>query len=202
MILSKIGLLLFPKAIFSLPVLGKKMIYLTFDDGPTPEITPWVFEILEKHQIKATFFLLGNEIVKNPEFLPLYNIKGHQIGNHGFEHFDGWKTDKSQYLENILKNKKQIASNLFRPPYGRITPAIYKTIKNQFKIIFWNKMIGDYNQKIISESEINHFLKKLKNGDIIVLHDNKKSFHNLKNILPMIIEYGKKNHFEFGIIEN
>jgi peptidoglycan/xylan/chitin deacetylase (PgdA/CDA1 family) len=200
--LSKIGSLFFPKAIFSLPVLGKKMIYLTFDDGPTPEITPWVFEILEKNHIKATFFLLGTEVVKFPEIMSLYHSKGHKIGNHGFEHLDGWKNNTDDYIQNILENKKHIPSRLFRPPYGRITPAIYKTIQNQFKIIFWNKMIGDFKQKTITTSEINHFLQKLKNGDILVLHDNKKSFHNLKLILPIIIEYGIKNNFEFGILEN
>lgn len=202
MLLSKIGSFIFPKALFNLPLYNKKIIYLTFDDGPTAEITPWVFDVLEKNQIKATFFLLGKEIENNPELLPLYNIKGHQVGNHGFEHFDGWKTNKIEYIRNINENKKYISSNLFRPPYGRITPAIYRAIQNECKLIFWNKMIGDYKKRYITNTEINQFLENLKNGDILVLHDNIKAFHNLKNILPQIIEYGKKNHFEFGIIEN
>ncbi len=182
---------LFPKILFRKPQ-SEFCIYLTFDDGPTPEVTDWVLKTLNTANIKATFFCLGNQIDAYPALFEALKNQGHTIGNHGYEHLNGWKTTKKTYLENIEKGFEKTNSKQFRPPYGRINPFWIAEILKNNQIVIWSVLTEDYNPKIQPEKNILKILNKLKNGDILVFHDTEKAFENLKIMLPAVIEWGEK----------
>ncbi|MFN8284894.1 MAG: polysaccharide deacetylase family protein [Chitinophagales bacterium] len=190
---------LFPDIIWDLPSAENK-IYLTFDDGPHPEITPWILEQLKKYDAKATFFCLGKNAEKYPEIVHKILENGHQIGNHGYEHLNGWKTDNDMYLEDYLKAKEilkkvgVIDNKMFRPAYGKIKKSQIKIIKSESYIVNWSLMPGDFDHHITSKQCYANLLK-VKSGDIIVLHDNDKSWKHLEYCLPQFLEYCKQNNF-------
>lgn len=195
-LIYKILQFLFPSIVFQKP--NKNFcLYLTFDDGPSPEITDWVLKTLKKEQIHATFFCLGSQVELYPEIFEKIIINNHSIGNHGYEHLDGWKTSKKNYLENIEKGFEKTNSKLFRPPYGRINPFWISPILEKNQLIFWSVLTEDYNPKIKPEQKTLKILNTLKNGDILVFHDSEKAFKNLKIILPAVIEWGKKNNVKW-----
>ena len=167
----------------SCTILGKK-IYLTFDDGPHPEITPWVLDQLEKHQVKATFFCLGEHVEKYPDIFQQIIAHGHTIGNHGYKHYNGWKISKQQYLENFEKGKQATQSNLFRPPYAKIR-AMHKF--KQGEIIICTVLPHDYHPKVTPETCLDNIKNNLQDGDILVLHDNEKAWKKLEYVLPKIL---------------
>lgn len=182
-------------------------IYLTFDDGPTPEITKWVLELLEKENIKATFFCIGNNIEKYPNIFNLIIEKGHSIGNHTFNHLQGWKTTTKQYIENVELNATEICKlnteycKLFRPPYGKIKPSQSKSLRKKgFKIIMWDVLSKDYDANCSPEKCLENVLKNTKQGSIIVFHDSIKAQKNLKYVLPKAIEILKNKGFVFDTI--
>ena len=148
-----------------------KAIYLTFDDGPNPDSTPALLQVLDDYNISASFFCLGTHAKKYPELIALIKERGHVLGTHGFEHISGWKTSVEDYLENISKASKYIGSKLFRPPYGKITPRQYSTLKMQYKIVMWDIMPGDFDPNISAEDCVKNIVNNLKDGSIIVLHD-------------------------------
>lgn len=197
----------FPKLIYRHQN-NEKRIYLTFDDGPNPEVTPWVLNLLKQEQIKATFFCVGNQIEKYPKILKQVVAEGHQIGNHSYRHENGWHTPVEVYKESIENTKRLIAKNtsvssqLFRPPYGRITPKQIKILKQSgYKIIMWSLLSGDFSSKL-KQSQALYYLKKLTHpGEIIVFHDSRKAFKNLKKILPGYIKYLKEKGYIFDLIE-
>lgn len=190
---------LYSQLIWELPNLENK-IYLTFDDGPTPDITPWVLDLLRQHQIKATFFCLGKNVEAFPEIYQQIINEGHAVGNHSYDHPSGWKTDKEIYFENVKQAANFISSNLFRPPYGRITRAQAKEIKESYKIIMWNVLSGDYDPKLSAERCLYNVLKNTKSGSIIVFHDSIKASKKLMSILPQAIETLWNNGFVFDKI--
>lgn len=182
----------------------QKVIYLTFDDGPTPEITEWTLNTLDKYNAKATFFCIGNNIEKYPQIFKLILEKGHTIGNHTNNHLKGWKTKTKDYLENINLAQAQIdkfsRSNqlLFRPPYGRIKPKQIKEIsKLNYRIIMWNILSKDWDKTISKETCLDNVVKKTNSGDIVVFHDSIKASNNLKYVLPQMLDYFTKKGFEF-----
>lgn len=182
----------------------QKVIYLTFDDGPTPEITEWTLNTLDKYNAKATFFCIGNNIEKYPQIFKLIIEKGHTIGNHTNNHLKGWKTKTIDYLENINIAQAQIdkfsKSNqlLFRPPYGRIKPKQIKEIsKLNYRIIMWNILSKDWDKTISKETCLDNVVKKTNSGDIVVFHDSIKASNNLKYVLPQMLDYFTKKGFEF-----
>ena len=182
----------------------QKVIYLTFDDGPTPEITEWTLNTLDKYNAKATFFCIGNNIDKYPQIFKLIIEKGHTIGNHSNNHLKGWKTKTIDYLENINIAQAQIdkfsRSNqlLFRPPYGRIKPKQIKEIsKLNYRIIMWNILSKDWDKTISNKECLDNVIKKTKSGDIVVFHDSVKAFNNLKYVLPQMLDYFTEKGFEF-----
>jgi len=178
-------------------------IYLTFDDGPIPEVTPWVLDILEKYDIKATFFCVGDNISKHPEIFKRIVKENQSIGNHTYNHLNGWKTTDKDYLENFNKTQKLIdshnsTSKLFRPPYGRITNPQAKVIKDLgFDIVMWSVLSKDYKLNVKPQKVYDNMLSNTKSGSIIVCHDNVKAFEVLKQSLPRFIEALLKRGFVF-----
>jgi peptidoglycan/xylan/chitin deacetylase (PgdA/CDA1 family) len=187
-------------------------IYLTFDDGPIPEITEWVLEELIKHNAKATFFCIGNNIEKYPDIFEKVITEGHSIGNHTFNHLNGWKTSTREYLENtklceesILNLKSKIynlKSKLFRPPYGKIKTSQAKKLRQLgFKIIMWDVLSADYDTSISPEKCLDNVLKNVTSGSIIVFHDSVKAFPNLEYTLPKALKYWQEKGFVFGKLD-
>lgn len=168
----------------SCTILNKK-VYLTFDDGPHPTITPWVLEQLATKNIKATFFCLGENIEKYPAVFQQILEEGHCIGNHGYKHYNGWKISKQQFLENYRKGKEISNSDFFRPPYAKIR-ALKHFKKGE--IIICTVLPHDYHPKVSAEMCLNNITKNLKENDIIVLHDNEKAWKKLEYVLPKILE--------------
>ena len=192
----------FPTLIYRYPA-DEKQIYLTFDDGPHPEVTPWVLELLKQEQIKATFFCVGSQIEKYPEIFKQIVVAGHQIGNHSSRHENGWQTKANLYKDSTDKTEQLIAqhgisSKLFRPPYGRITPKQIKLLKQAgYKIVMWSLLSGDFYSKLDPVQALAFLNKNTRPGDIIVFHDSVKAFENLKAILPEYIVDLKNRGFIF-----
>jgi len=197
---------LFSQYIWDLPNTDKK-VYITFDDGPTPEITEWVLKQLELHNAKATFFCLGKNIEAHPSIFEKLIQKKHTIGNHTFNHLNGWKTRNDDYIKNIflcensIKNHKvqinQSEPKLFRPPYGKIKSRQAKKLKNKgYKIIMWDVLSADFDQTITKEKCLKNVVSNIKPGSIIVFHDSVKAFNNLEYTLPRVLEYLDKNNFQ------
>ena len=221
--ISTLGKFLYPSLLWNLPKTGNTL-YLTFDDGPIPEVTPWVLALLKEYQAKATFFCIGENIAKHPEVFDQILAEGHNVGNHSFNHLDGWKTSISTYIENVEKTEKIIFEKqegryknqdnrteskekrnknlkLFRPPYGKITPKKIKILQEQgFKIVMWEVISGDFDVNISPENCLNNVLKNSKPGSIVVFHDSIKASANLKEVLPKVLEYFHQKGFEFKVI--
>ncbi len=184
---------------------AKKEIYLTFDDGPVPDFTPWVLETLARFEAKATFFCVGENIKKYPHIYQEIKNGSHSVGNHTFNHLQGWKTPTNKYIKNILKAESylhdetvQKRNKLFRPPHGRIRPVQARILRKQgFKIIMWDVLSGDFDQSLSKEQCLEHTLKHIKNGSIVVFHDSHKSFKNLDFVLPKVLEHFTKEGYEF-----
>jgi peptidoglycan/xylan/chitin deacetylase (PgdA/CDA1 family) len=193
---------LFPKYIWNIPTSDKK-IYLTFDDGPTPEITRWTLDVLKQYNAKATFFCIGNNIQKNPELFQEITAAGHSVGNHTFTHLNGWKTPTTTYLENVLQCDTHIRnempdykSKLFRPPYGKIKPSQAKALRNLgYKIILWSFISYDFDNTLSKENCLKNVLSNCEPGTIVVFHDSIKAFTNLEYVLPKTLEFLKENNF-------
>lgn len=168
---------------------AKKEVFLTFDDGPTPEITESVLEILDHYQAKATFFGIGKNVVENPELWDKVKKRGHSYGHHSYTHMNGWKAGRVEYFEDVHKAAKLIDSRLFRPPYGRISPRKAKSLSKHYKIIMWTVLSGDFDVTIDSETCLQNVISSLKPGDIVVFHDSVKAWPRLKEALPKVLEY-------------
>ena len=175
----------------------EKTIYLTFDDGPTPEITVWILNQLEKYNAKATFFCLGKNVVMFPKLLDFIICEGHSVGNHTYNHLNAWKTKKEKYLNDIISCEKVFHSKLFRPPYGKLKPGIRTQILKNHQIIMWDIMSYDFDQDIAPENCYQNVVKNAKEGSIIVFHDSYKSENNMKYSLPKVLKYFSEKGFEF-----
>lgn len=177
-------------------------IYLTFDDGPTPKVTQWVLDELDKAQAKATFFCIGKNLEEHPEIGKRIIAEGHQVGNHTYSHLEGWKNKDSKYLEDIRLGEEVMDEvgaqcKLFRPPYGRIKRS--QIGKLDRRIIMWSHLSWDFDQNLNIKKSIKH-LTKARPGSILVFHDSKKSFENLKVILPKILAHFQSKGLKFEAI--
>lgn len=195
---------LFPGFVWNIPN-TKKTVYLTFDDGPTPEITEWVLDVLQQHDIKATFFCIGNNIAKHPDIFLKVVEAGHSIGNHTFNHLNGWNTGNTKYFENIAAcesiMKGTNTSKLFRPPYGKIKRSQKKEVlKMGYRIVMWDVLSADFDQGITPEKCLQNVIKNTAQGSVIIFHDSIKANVNMRYALPKAIEYLKENGFRFGAI--
>ena len=189
---------IFPSLIWKMKA-EKKTVWLTFDDGPTPETTPFVLDTLKQYNVTATFFCLGENMEKNPEILKRIKEDGYSIGNHSYSHPNGFLTCTKAYIADIEKCKKLLPeSNLFRPPYGKITPRQISKLKTQFKIIMWDVLAWDFNKTISAEKCIDNVVNNVESGSIIVLHDSNNTGAKLKQALPKILAKLKKNGYTFS----
>ncbi len=181
----------------------EKNIYLTFDDGPHPEATPFVLEELKRYNAKATFFCIGKNVEAHFDIYKRIIEEGHAVGNHTYNHLNGWKTDDKEYLDNIFKAKKIIDSNLFRPPYGKITKFQLKQLpgeKYKLKPIMWSVLSGDFDEKVTREECYLTVSRNAKEGSIVVFHDSGKALPRLRYALPLVLQYFSKKGFEFKSI--
>jgi len=182
-----------------------KNIFLTFDDGPHPTITPFVLDELKKYNAKATFFCIGKNVLLHNDIYRRIITEGHTIANHTHNHLNGWKTDNDIYLENIAEAKKHIDSKLFRPPYGRITKYQLQqltTKRFQLRPIMWSVLSGDFDKKITPEKCLSNVVKNAKSGSIIVFHDSEKAFERLQYALPKVLEYFTRQGYSFEKIDH
>lgn len=200
--ISKVLKFIFPKLIWENNDLeNEKIIYLTFDDGPTPEITNYVLDLLSKYKAKATFFCIGKNLISNPELAKRILNQGHKIGNHTMNHVSSWHVNSTDYLNEYLQcediiNKLGTSSVGFRPPYGRINYFIYKKLVKYTNIFMWSFISGDYNQNNKPELFIKYAKKNMKNGSIFIFHDSNKAFPLLSIILEPILDYCLQNDFQ------
>lgn len=188
---------LYPSAIWRMDK-DERAVYLTFDDGPIPRVTPWVLDVLDRYGIKATFFMVGDNIRKHPDEFRMVVERGHRIGNHTFNHIRGLSYDINSYLENTEKAcRMMMETNLFRPPHGYMSPKQYAELKKRYKIIMWDLVTRDYNRKFNGEQILQKVKKYVRNGSIITFHDSIKSEENLKYALPKAIEWLMEQGYEF-----
>ena len=191
---------LFPGFVWRKPT-SDKVLYLTFDDGPIPVITPWVLQQLEKYKAKATFFCVGDNVRKYPEVFSSVKDAGHTVGNHTFNHLSGWNTETSPYLDNVEACAELIESNLFRPPYGRIKPSQANALQKEYEIVMWDVLSGDFDEKITGAECLRNVKNGVKNGSVIVFHDSQKAFPRLQYVLPRVLEHYAKAGFTFKAIK-
>lgn len=192
---------LYPSAIWRMDK-DKKAVYLTFDDGPIPRVTPWVLDVLDRYGIKATFFMVGDNIRKHPNEFRMVVERGHRIGNHTFNHIRGLSYDINSYLENTDKAcRMMMNTNLFRPPHGYMSPKQYAELKKRYKIIMWDLVTRDYNRKFTGEQILQKVKKYARNGSIITFHDSLKSEENIRYALPKAIEWLMEQGYEFKVFE-
>ena len=199
---------LFSNYVWDIPNKDKK-VFLTFDDGPTPEITEWTLAQLKKYKAKATFFCIGNNIQKHPEVFNTIIQEGHTLGNHTFNHLNGWETTTQEYIANVNQCNHQIQKatinnqqpTLFRPPYGKLKSSQARLLKKMgYKIIMWDVLSADFDQFITPEQCLYNVISNVKSGSIIVFHDSVKSFKKLEYALPRTLEYLKANGYVFDVI--
>lgn len=176
-------------------------IYLTFDDGPIPEITPWVLAQLEKYEAKATFFCVGDNVRKHPRIFQQIGQAGHSIGNHTFNHLNGWKTNTANYLENVALADKLIRSPLFRPPHGKLRNAAKKQLLKQYNLIMWDVLSRDFDANISGAQCLQNVIENTSAGSIIVFHDSQKAWHHLSYVLPKVLEHFSQKSYTFEAIQ-
>ena len=190
----------YPYLLWEMPKTDKKTIYLTFDDGPHPLITPKVLEILKRYDAKATFFCIGNNVQKFPKTFELVKKEGHSVGCHTFNHEDGWKTKSDDYVNSVLSANKLIHSNLFRPPHGKIKYSqlskLY-TLNSTLKIVAWTVIAYDWDHALSPEDVYQNVIKNAGDGAIITFHDSVKAYNNMISALPRVLEYYSKKGFIF-----
>ncbi len=179
-----------------------KKVFLTFDDGPVPEATPWVLDILKEADVKATFFCVGENVKKYPEIYQRILDEGHTVGNHTYNHLNAWKTNSEEYLENIKLASNEIDSKLFRPPYGKLYPKLSKKIEEDYDIIMWDILSGDFDSNISAEKCLTNVTSKAREGSIIVFHDSVKAIEKLKYVLPEVMKFFKERGIGFEKIPN
>ncbi|MET3112423.1 peptidoglycan/xylan/chitin deacetylase (PgdA/CDA1 family) [Pedobacter sp. CG_S7] len=180
-----------------------KVIYLTFDDGPIPDVTDFVLKTLNSFNAKATFFCIGDNIIKYPAVFDRVVASGHQLGNHTFNHLKGWKTTDETYVRNVQKCQSLTQSHLFRPPYGRIKKSQISRIKvayPEIQIIMWDVLSGDFDVSLAPEKCFKNVIKHTRNGSIIVFHDSIKAFERLRYTLPKVLSYFQEHGYSFATL--
>ena len=189
----------FPGTVWRLPR-KEKTVFLTFDDGPIPEVTTFVLDFLREKGIKATFFCVGDNVRKHPEVFQRIVDEGHQVGNHTFNHLQGLYTSSKNYIKNVEKADGLIKSPLFRPPHGILRYIQFMTLRRKFKIVFWDVVTRDYNRKLSGEEVLGIVKKYTRNGSIIVFHDSLKAEKNIRYALPKAIDFLSAEGYKFEVL--
>ena len=192
---------LYPGAIWRMDP-NDKAVYLTFDDGPIPEVTPWVLDLLDRYAIKATFFMVGDNIRKHPEVFRRVVERGHRIGNHTFNHIQGIKFSPAKYMANAEQANIMMETNLFRPPHGHMFWGQYLKLRQRYKIIMWDLVTRDYSKKLRGPQVLANVLRYTRNGSIITFHDSLKSWQNgnLQYALPRAIEFFMEEGYQMKML--
>ena len=194
---------LFPGTIWRIPAPKDQptSVYLTFDDGPIPEMTPWILETLDKYNIKATFFCVGDNVRQHPELYNRLLEKGHRTGNHTYNHVQGIRCRSRNYIRNTLKAMQYIDSKLFRPPHGHMRlPQLFR-LRTLFRIVMWDVVTRDYSPYMTAKGVLNNVKKYTRNGSIIVFHDSLKAKGRIEEALPQAIEWLLKEGYQFCIFD-
>ncbi|MDR0371107.1 MAG: polysaccharide deacetylase family protein [Prevotellaceae bacterium] len=178
----------------------ERKIYLTFDDGPVPEVTPLVLDILDEYAWKATFFCIGENVKKHPGLYQEILERGHKTGNHTFNHLKGKNTGLSEYCDNVKYASKYIDSKLFRPPYGKMTQEQQKKLATDYEIIMWDIISYDYSQRLLPDEVLSKVKRHSRNGSIVVFHDSIKAKNNVLAALPQAIEFWNSQQYEYGLL--
>jgi len=191
------------------PFLGKllwrknpleKVIYLTFDDGPVPEVTPLVLDLLDEYNLKATFFCVGENVEKYPDVYKEVLKRGHKTGNHTYNHLKGIAVSTNEYVTNVEKAATQIDSKLFRPPYGRIKNSQKKALLEDYEIVMWDIITRDYDSRLSPVSIMQNIKRYSRNGSLVVFHDSIKAERNMLTVLPLAIEYWNSKGYRFDVL--
>ncbi len=188
--------MLFPETVWRIPM-KEKAVFLTFDDGPIPEVTPWVLDLLDSHAIKATFFLVGDNVRRHPELLDEIKRRGHSVGNHTMHHLQGSIVPRKRYIADIKEAHVLIDSPLFRPPHGIIRWKQAAEIKDNMRIVMYDLVTRDYSKKRNGEQVLENVKRYVRNGSIIVFHDSLKAERNLRYALPRAIEWLRAEGYRF-----
>lgn len=191
--------LVYPSLVWDMPSADNK-IYITFDDGPHPEVTPLVLKILDDYNAKATFFCVGENVSKFPETYSLLKQNGHAVGNHSFNHLNGWKTTNRDYYKNFNKASELIDSDLMRPPYGRISPSQIRHLKKKFRIIMWSALSYDFDARVSKEDCLELSIKNSTAGTIIVFHDSEKAKEKMLYALKGFLKHFNREGMEFSVL--
>jgi peptidoglycan/xylan/chitin deacetylase (PgdA/CDA1 family) len=193
---------LYPKLVWNVNN-TPRCIYLTFDDGPIPIVTPFVLNILKQYNAKATFFCIGDNVRKHPDIFEQVKNDGHAIGNHTYNHLNGWNTDDKTYLDNFLQADKLLDTKLFRPPYGRIKRSQVKLLqeaKPGLKIIMWSILSADFDVNAKPEKCLDNVMKNTENGDIVLFHDSLKAKERMQYALLRALEFWSREGFTFSLL--
>ncbi|MCO6478691.1 MAG: polysaccharide deacetylase family protein [Phaeodactylibacter sp.] len=188
---------LFPNYTWRIPT-QEKVLYLTFDDGPIPAVTPWVLEELKKYQAKATFFCVGDNIRKYPQVFEQVVASGHAVGNHTFNHLNGWQTENISYFHNVRHCANLAHSVLFRPPYGRLKPKQAQFLQRHYRIVMWDVLSGDFDPVLSEEQCLANVVNNAEKGSIIVFHDSLKAEDKLRYVLPKVLKHFSEKGYTFG----
>lgn len=179
----------------------KKEIYLTFDDGPIPEATPWILDVLDRYNVKATFFMVGENAFKHPHLLEAVRARGHRIGNHTYNHMGAFKHWNHTYINNVEKANQLLQTDLMRPPHGTMRWRNFVELKKHYKIIMWDLVTRDYSRNLTADEVLWNVKHYVRNGSIITFHDSLKSIDKLKNILPTALEWLQEQGYSFRVFE-
>lgn len=191
---------LYPRACWRMDI-SERAVYLTFDDGPIPEVTPWVLELLEKYKIKATFFMVGDNVRKYPDVYRMVVERGHRIGNHTYNHLRGIEKRTKDYVANTEKANGYLNTNLFRPPHGFMRFNQYRALRKHYQIVMWDLVTRDYNPKLNGRQVLRKVRKYTRNGSIITFHDSLRSVENLHYALPRAIEWLLSEGYKFKVFD-
>lgn len=187
---------LFPSLVWRIPT-NEKKIYLTFDDGPIQEVTPWVIDTLKEYNASATFFCVGENAKRNPGLIKRLNESGHVIGNHTMHHLNGWENSNENYFSDVEECRQYVPSKLFRPPYGKIKLSQVRFLKKDFRLIMWDVLSKDYDQSLTGQQCFERVRQKTRSGSIIVFHDSLKAEERLRVALPMTLKYFTEKGYQF-----
>jgi peptidoglycan/xylan/chitin deacetylase (PgdA/CDA1 family) len=187
---------LFPNFTWHIPT-KEKVLYLTFDDGPIPQVTPWVLEQLAAYNAKATFFCVGDNIQKYPEVFQQVKAAGHAVGNHTYNHLNGWLTDNIPFFHNVRHCANLTNSVLFRPPYGRLKRKQAQFLQRHYRIVMWDVLSGDFDPSIAPERCLHNVIDNAQAGSIVVFHDSLKAEEKLRYVLPKVLQYFTAEGYTF-----
>lgn len=195
---------LFPGAVFRIPSKKgeKKRVFITFDDGPIPEATPWVLDTLDQFGIKATFFMVGQNVERNPHLLEEVKRRGHAVGNHTLHHIQGASATTMRYMRDSAEGARLTGSSLFRPPHGWLRPRQLMALKHHYRVIMYDLVSRDYSKRLTPDEVVAIVKRYARNGSIIVFHDSVKSMPRLKTALPICLQWLKDEGYEFEILKS